>query len=69
MTNEARINFLEDKIQLLGNRDRDNAKIIRKLERELRALKGIPKLEVKWTFATNVEPYSAVGSAKTSKKK
>ena len=68
MDTTARINLLEHKIQLLGNRSRENSNVIRKLERELRALKGIPKLEVKWTFATNVAPYESA-SAKATKKK
>lgn len=67
MDTTARINILESKIQLLSNRGRDNSSIIRKLDRELRALKGIPKLEVKWTMATNLAPYEST-VAKTKKK-
>ena len=64
----ARINLLEYKIQLLSNRGRENSNIIRKLERELRVLKGIPKLEVKWTWATNVAPYESTSTKATKKK-
>ena len=46
--------------------DKENANIVRKIERELRKLKGIPKLDVKYTFATNVQAY---GSGETTKSK
>lgn len=69
MTKEQRISILEDKIQLLTNRDRENANVVRKLERELRTLKGIPKLDVKYTYATNVAAFSTSAPAAKSKKK
>lgn len=40
MTNELRKLSLENRIQLLSERGNDNGKIVKKLERQLRALKA-----------------------------
>ena len=67
MEAQARIDLLEGRLNRLTNSDKENANIVRKIERELRKLKGIPKLDVKYTFATNVQAYGS-GDSKTKKK-
>ena len=67
MDTAVRIATLETKIQILQNRQKDNANVIRKYERELRKLKGIPKLEVEWKYATNVPKFDDTTTAKKKK--
>lgn len=40
MTKETRIAFLENRVALLSERQKDNGKIVRKLQRQIRRLKN-----------------------------